>query len=142
MVKIQIDEKRVNNYSKLYETGGIRILDYDSGICGYIGTNQSETIQNKGIRSYLGVHSFTPIPALHGEMGLLNNKYIKQLNMLRFWHHLVKINPERLTKLMFLNEFNSDTNRTNWTNEIKHMFYKIDLHDVYQQQSICNLEAC
>ena len=43
------------------------------------------------------------------------------------------MNPERLTKDMFLNKFNSDTHRNK--------FYKIELCDVYQQQRICNLEA-
>ena len=69
---------RVNSYSKLYETGVITILDdYGSGIWGYSGNNYSETIQNKAIRYYLGVHNFTPVPALPGEMGLLNCKYRK-----------------------------------------------------------------
>ena len=90
-------------------------MDYDSGICGYIGTNQSETIQNKAIIYYLGVHNFTPIPALHGEMGWLNCKCRKLLNTLRFWNCLTEMNPERLTKHLFLNEFNSDTHRINWT---------------------------
>ena len=115
--------KNVNTYSKLYETGVILILDYGRGIWGYSGNNHSETIQNKAIRYYLGVHNFTPVPALPGEMGLLNCKYRKQLNMLRFWNHLIKMNPERLTKDMLLNEFHSDTLRTNWTNEIKNIFY-------------------
>ena len=56
-------------------------------------------------------------------------------------NRLIKINPERLTKHMFLNEFNSDSHRKNWTNEIKHMFYKINLHAVYQQQRIGDLQA-
>ena len=62
--------------------------------------------------------------------------------MLRFWNRLIKVNPEHLTKHLFLNEFNSDTHRTNWTNEIKNNFNKIELHDVYQQQRICDFEAC
>ena len=66
---------RVNSYSKSYETGVITILDYGSGIWCYSGTNLSETIQNKAIRYYLGIHHFTPVPALHGQMGLLNCKH-------------------------------------------------------------------
>jgi len=125
---------RVNTYSKLYETGVIPILDFGSGIWGYSRNNHSETIQNKAIIYYLGIHNFTPVSALYGEMGLLNCKYRKQLNILRFWNCLNKMNPERLTKDMFLNEFNSDTHRTNWTNEIKNIFYKFDLRDVYHSK--------
>jgi len=43
--------------------------------------------------------------------------------MLRFWNGLIKMKPEHLTKDMFLNEFDSDTRRTNWTNEIKNIFF-------------------
>ena len=56
---------RVNTYYKLYERGVIPIY-WDIG-----RIKHSEITQNKAIRYYLMVHNFTPIPALHAEMGWL-----------------------------------------------------------------------
>ena len=41
---------------------------------GHSKHNHSEIIQNKAIRYFLGVHNYTPVPALQGEMGWLNCK--------------------------------------------------------------------
>ncbi len=56
----------LKTYTKLYETGVIPIVDYGSSTWGYTKHNHSEIIQNKAIRYYLGVHNFTPVPAIQG----------------------------------------------------------------------------
>ena len=66
---------------ELYETGVIPVVDYGSSIWGHSKHNHSEIIQNKAIRYFLGVHNYIPVPALQGEMGWLNCKYRKQLNI-------------------------------------------------------------
>ena len=129
-------------YAKLYESGVIPILDYGNGVWGYSKKNHAELIQNKAIRYYLGVHSFTPIPALHGEMGWLSCKYRTQLNMLRFWNRLVKMPSHRLTKHIFLTEFNSRQRYKNWSGEMRNIFQTMNLMNVYVGGTTCNLEIC
>ncbi len=42
----------------MYAVGVTSILDYSSGLQGYKNYGKIDTIQNWGIRFYLGVHAF------------------------------------------------------------------------------------
>ena len=55
----------------MYESGVISVVYYGSAIWGSAKHKQSELIQNHTIHYFLGVHNFTAIPALHGEIGWL-----------------------------------------------------------------------
>jgi hypothetical protein len=56
-------------------------------------------------RYFLGVHNFTPVPALQSEMGWLPCKYRKYMNMVRLWNRLMKMPNERLTKQIFIADY-------------------------------------
>ena len=47
-----------STYTKLYESGVVPILDYCSSVCGYNVLDKIDTIQNRAIRQFLGVHRF------------------------------------------------------------------------------------
>ena len=75
----------------------VPVLNYASGVQGKGNVNDSELIQNKACRYCLGLHNFTPIPALQAEMGCLPSKFTKYLNMARLWNRLLVMPNERLT---------------------------------------------
>ena len=60
---------RYKTYTSLFNSQVATILDYCSSIWGFKKASQCDNVQNKAIRYFLGVHKFTPIPALWGEMG-------------------------------------------------------------------------
>ena len=129
-------------YCKMYESGVVSVLDYGSGIWSKMNNlHHSEIIQNKAIRYFLGLHNFTATAALQGEMGWLPCKYRKMLNTLRFWNRLIKMPSERLTKQIFNTEYNND-NPNSWTSNVKHIFEILELSNVYEQKSTCNLDLC
>ena len=128
------------SYSKMYESGVIPVVDYGSAIWGSAKHKQSELIQNRTIRYFLGVHNFTAIPVLHGEIGWLPVKYRIQVNKLRLWNRLVNMPHERLTKQIFLGMYHS--NETNWCKELYNIFSQIDMQHVFHNKTVCNLDLC
>ena len=122
----------------MFETGVVPILDYSSGVWNNVKQNHSDIIQNKAIRYYMGVHNFTPVPAIQGDMGWLTCKYRKQLNMVRFWNRLIKMPDDRLTKQVFLSEY--DSIYQNWTKSIKTILRNTDLIHYFNDKLIVNLD--
>jgi hypothetical protein len=78
-------------YTKLYNTGVAPILDYASAIWGYKSFSKIDTIQNRAIRFYLGVHTFAPNLAINGDMGWLGSDTRRKVNMIRFWNRLISM---------------------------------------------------
>ena len=45
------------------------VTDYCSGVWGFRDFNKGDMIQNRAVRYFLGVHRFTPLLAISGDMG-------------------------------------------------------------------------
>ena len=65
---------------------------------GFQNFPKSDMVQNRAIRYYLGVHLFTPILALNGDMGWPISLHRRWLNIIRLWKRLVDMDDDRLTK--------------------------------------------
>ena len=53
------------------------------------------------MRFYLGVHKFTPLPALYGEMGWIAVKYRHYLSTFRFRNRMMKLPNTSITRHVF-----------------------------------------
>ena len=91
-------------------------------------------MQNRAIRYYLGVHRFAPVAAISGDIGWLPSKYRRWLNMLRYWNRLVKLNDNRITKIIFKSDYEIGVN--NWCSDIKAVMNILNLSEDYNN---CNL---
>ena len=76
----------------------VPVIDYCSGIWGFKQFNKIDTLQNIAIRYFLGVHRFTPILAINGEMGWTLSIHRRWVNMIRLWNRLISMDDNRLTK--------------------------------------------
>ena len=54
-------------------------------------------IQNLAIRYFMGVHRFTPILAITGDMGWVVSTSRCWANVLRLWNRFVNMDENRLT---------------------------------------------
>ena len=88
-----------------------------------------DTVQNRAIRFYLGLHKYTPLPALHGEMGWKPPMYRHMTNILRFWNKLVNMDDSRLTKQIFNWDYQS--RHGTWTTEVKQIFTTLSVPDYF-----------
>lgn len=105
-------------FTKLYNSCVVPVTDYCSAVWGFRHFNKGDMVQNRAIRYFLGVHRFTPILAINGDMGWPLSTYRRWTNMVRLWNRLVEMNGERLTKKIFLYDY-SHCNTNSWCSEIK-----------------------
>ncbi|KAK3092266.1 hypothetical protein FSP39_000496 [Pinctada imbricata] len=132
-----LDSKLTKNYITV-ELRLAPILDYCSGIWGFSRSLNIESVQHRALRYFLGVHRFTPILSLQGESGWVPAYCRHQLNAIRFWNRLITMSDDRLTKKVFVWD-KEQSNRSNWSNNMKRLFDSLDLADVYDNCAIYDL---
>ena len=109
-----------SSYNKLYDAGIVPIMDYCSGVWGYKKYSKCDVVQNKGARAFLGVHRFAPNLAVNGDMGWTPPIIRRQSNMVRLWYRFLVMNPSRLTKKIFLWDYDlACQGAKNWCSEVR-----------------------
>ena len=106
-----------NTFTKLFEAGVVSVVNYGASIWGGSKFPKCDTVMNRAIRYFLGVHRYAPIPGIQGEMGWLSLKYLRYIAMTRLWNRLLKMDDNRLTKKMFTWFFNHPSNT--WFSEMQ-----------------------
>ena len=126
-------------FTKLFDACVAPVLDYGSGIWGKAKVKHAELVQNKAYRYFLGVHKFTPIAAMQAEMGWLPSKYRQYTKMLQFWNRLIKMPNDRLTKQVFMTDYEY---RNTWSSALKEIFTDLGLENIFLNKTECNIETC
>ena len=85
-------------YTKLYESCVAPIMDYFSGIWGFLKYPAIDKVHNRACRFYLGLHANkAPIPALQAEIGWMLPKYRHFLNISENWNRYNKMDVNKIT---------------------------------------------
>ena len=113
-------------YSQLYYSCVVPVLDYCSGVCGFKSFDKIDMIQNRAIRYFMGVHRFTPILAITGDMGWVVSTSRRWANVLRLWNRLVNMDENRLTKKIFNYDYSMPGGKS-WCSDVKTILTKVDL---------------
>ncbi len=121
-----------STFTILFHSGVVPILDYCSGIWGYQSFGQIDTIQNRAIRFYLGVHKFAPNLAIIGDVGWISSSVRRKSEMLLYWNRLIHMDSERLTKKVFRWYFNRKRISGNWNSDIYKVFSSLNKLDIYE----------
>jgi len=124
-------------YSKLFDSGVTSVMDYAAEVWGYSDYTCSNKVTERAMRAFLGVHRFTPLAFLYGDMMWLKPRYRRWLSMLRFWNRLISMDDNRIAKHIFLWDYNICNN--NWSYELKNIFNELHL-DHFENLSLCNIE--
>ena len=66
---IKNNNLKYSTFTKLYDTCVVPIMDYCAGVWGFSKYDKPNTVQNRAIRSFLGVHRYTSNVAINGDMG-------------------------------------------------------------------------
>ena len=104
--------------------------DYASEIWGFKNTEICNKVHENARRFYLGVHKFTPLPALYGEMGWIAVKYRHYLSTFRFWNRMMKLPNTSITRHVFQRDIDlSMTNKNNWCSNFKQLLVRLSLYD-------------
>ena len=114
-------------------------LDFDITAKSY---NVCEKLQNRAIRSYLGVHRYASKVVLNGDTGWIPDIVRRKLEIIRLWFRLGMMDNNRITKKIFLWDLSICKN--NWSNDIKDIFKESGQMDVFNNRIdhnhfLCNL---
>ncbi len=71
---------------------------------GYCKLDKIDTVQNKALRLFLGVHKFALNHSINADMGWIASKIRRHTEILRMWNCLVKIEDNKLTKKVFFRD--------------------------------------
>ena len=126
-------------YSKLFSSCVVPVLDYCSGVWGLKQFDKIDMIQNRAIIYFMGVHRFTPILAMTGDMGWVTSTHRRWVNLLRLWNRLVCMDNTRLTKIVFEYDYNR-TGKT-WCSDIKTILGQVGLLSSFQNKLSVNLKV-
>ena len=85
-----------------------------------------ESVQNRAIRYFLGVHKLVSIHAITGDVGWINPHTKQKLNMLKLWNRVVDMPESRLTRKILLCDVEC-SNRKIWAYDIKILFSELDM---------------
>jgi hypothetical protein len=116
-------------FTKMFHAGVTPILDYCSGIWGNGSHTKIDTIQNRALRFFLGVHRFAPNLAVQGDCGWQSSECRRKLEMTRLWNRLVSMDRNRITYKIF--EWDHALCCKNWSKEIKTLFELCDLNHAF-----------
>ena len=122
-------------YTIMYASQIPTIRDYCSSVWAHTKASECDFVQNRDMRYFLGVHRFTPVPALNGKMGC---KFKRYLCAIRFWNRLQKMDNCRLTKVVFL--WDLKNLKSNWSENVKNIFRCLDMTEDFMHQKIVNLK--
>jgi hypothetical protein len=130
-----------STFTKLFDSCVCPVVEYVSGVWGFKKFKNIDMLQNRAARIFLGVHKFTPILVLEGDTGWLSPRYRRWINMLRLWNRLNNLENDRLTKVVFMNDYQlAGTNVKNWCSNIKSIFATIGEEEVYNNRQQCNID--
>ena len=88
----------INVYRKLFDSCVCSVSDYGGEIWGFKAYESNRQLQLKACRAYLGAPKQTAIPGLLSEMNWCEPRSRTQVQMVRYFHRLLKIEDQRLLK--------------------------------------------
>lgn len=112
-------------------------MDYSASVWGYKNYSQLDSVQNRAIRYFLGVHRFTPNMAILGDTGWLPCIYRRWFAILKFWNRLILLDDSRLTKKVF--NFDYEINHSNWCTDVKDIMDKLNLSVYFENRSVVDM---
>ena len=100
---------------------------------------QIDTVQNRAIRFFLGVHKFAPNLAINGDMGWVSSGNRRNIEMFRYWNRIIKMDPNRITKKLFTWDFVKRRSVGSWNSDILKLFSSLNMGNIYHNLMEVNL---
>ena len=70
---------------------------------------------------------------MSGDIGWLRSKDRRKICIIRFWNRLINMRDSRLTKQVFLADYNQ--NSKNWCSEIEKIFDSVNCLTIFQRDT-------
>ena len=123
-------------FSKLFSAGVTPVLEYASGVWGYVKGEEIQHVQNRAMRYFLGVHRFCPIAGMQGDMGWITPRLSRFLPIARLWNRLLLMNDNRITKQIFNWDYSKSKG---WCSEVSKIFEQMGMKNKFSDKQFCDL---
>ena len=125
----------MNVYKNLFESCVCSVTDYGGEIWGYKSYESNRQILLKASRAFLGVPKQTPIAGILSEINWPEPRSRTQVQIIRHFHRMVKMENSRLTKKVFLwDKGLNDLGVINtWSSEVKDILNRNNLSHIYDR---------
>ena len=114
-------------YKKLYDSLVQSVLDYGAAIWGHNRFSCIDTVQNRAIRFFLGVHKKTSCSAIKGDMGWVD-QYVRQWVVVSKEFCRYSKMEERLNKHVF--RWALKSKYKNWSVKCKEVFHNCNVDNL------------
>ena len=121
------------NYTKVYDSGVVPIMDYASGVWGFKNYDKPQVVHNRAQRAFLGVHRYASNVVVNGDMGWISPVVRRKLDIIRLWSRLDKMQDTRLTKRIFL--WDKSLKLNNWSRDCKKVLKEIGYEDIWNMSA-------
>ena len=129
-----------DTYLKLFDACISPILDYCSPVWSKFNCTKLDDIQNRSMRTYMGVNRYAPKLAVAGDMGWVPGTIRRKIQTLRYWNHLINLPNDRLTKRVFLYDYNTNS-EASWCSHIRQIFIENGMENIYNMLLVCDLNV-
>ena len=115
-------------FEKIYFSTVVPITDYAAGVWGFKAYDEHDRLQNRAIRTFLGLGKSTCLLAMEAETGWLTPRYRRYCEIVRLWHRLVNMDTYRLTYKVFKWDLHLTARyRNTWCGDVKTIFRECGL---------------
>ena len=125
----------LNVFKVLFNSCVCSVTDYGSEVWGYKEYESISKIQQKAARSFLGLPKQAAIPGLLSELNWIEPRSRTQLQIIRYYHKLNKMDDQRLTKKVYLwdRKLNDSGRIKTWSSEVRDILDRNGLINIYTQ---------
>ena len=116
------------------------ILDYCSPVWSKFNCTKLDDIQNLSMKTYMGVNRYAPKLAVAGDMGWIPGTICRKIQTLRYWNRLINLPNDRLTKRLFLYDYNTNS-EASWCSHIRQIFIETGMENIYNMLLVCDLNV-
>ena len=106
-------------YKKLYDACITTVSDYSAGVWGLGLYPKLNSVHNRALRTYLGVHKYAPIEALSGELSFTPPSVHRKVEMVCFWNRIIKMPDYRRPKIIYNLEYQ---HKNSWCRDLMSIF--------------------
>ena len=114
---------------KLFNSYVLAVMDYGACVWGYKNLEICNKVQNRALRSFVGVHRFVPIVALCGDTGFVPPHIRHRIDMVKMWARILRMEPSRYPKIVYKWGMNMNKRNT-WYSELRSILLQCDLEDL------------
>ena len=120
----------IKTFQHIYDATVVKVMDYCAGVWGGPLYNKCDVVQNRAMRTILGLPRVAPIKFMYGELDWISPQIRQKLETIRLWYRIASMPASRLTKSVFMKD------NSHWMSSVKLLFQKTNLGYIFANKDV------